>query len=49
VLHLASYTGPHYDGVPAIGEHTGEVLTELLALSADELAALAASGVVKSA
>jgi crotonobetainyl-CoA:carnitine CoA-transferase CaiB-like acyl-CoA transferase len=47
VLHLASYAGPRYDGVPAIGEHTGEVLRELLALSADELAALAASGVVR--
>jgi crotonobetainyl-CoA:carnitine CoA-transferase CaiB-like acyl-CoA transferase len=49
VLHLASYAGPRYDGVPAIGEHTGEVLRELLALSADELAALAASGVVRGA
>ncbi len=30
VLHLASYAGPAYDGVPAIGEHTDEVLAELL-------------------
>jgi len=30
VLHVASYAGPTYDGVPAIGEHTAEVLDELL-------------------
>ncbi len=30
VLHLGSYPGPTYDGVPAIGEHTDEVLAELL-------------------
>lgn len=30
VLHLASYGGPVYHGVPAIGEHTEEVLAELL-------------------
>ncbi|MFC5731187.1 CaiB/BaiF CoA transferase family protein [Nocardioides vastitatis] len=30
VLHLASYDGPVYHGVPAIGEHTEEVLAELL-------------------
>ncbi len=30
VLHLGSYPGPTYDGVPGIGEHTDEVLDELL-------------------
>jgi crotonobetainyl-CoA:carnitine CoA-transferase CaiB-like acyl-CoA transferase len=30
VLHLASYGGPRYDGVPTIGQHTDEVLDELL-------------------
>ena len=30
VLHLGSYTGPTYHGVPGIGEHTDEVLGELL-------------------
>jgi crotonobetainyl-CoA:carnitine CoA-transferase CaiB-like acyl-CoA transferase len=30
VLHLASYEGPTYHGVPAIGEHTDEVLAQLL-------------------
>lgn len=31
VLHVKGYAGPGYDGVPAIGEHTDEVLAELLA------------------
>ncbi|MEU0486479.1 CoA transferase, partial [Streptosporangium sp. NPDC006013] len=30
VLHVRSYDGPRYDGVPAIGQHTREVLDELL-------------------
>lgn len=30
VLHVSGYAGPTYDGVPAIGEHTDEVLAELL-------------------
>lgn len=30
VLHLADYAGPGYDGVPSIGQHTDEVLAELL-------------------
>jgi crotonobetainyl-CoA:carnitine CoA-transferase CaiB-like acyl-CoA transferase len=30
VLHLAGYAGPSYHGVPAIGEHTEEILAELL-------------------
>lgn len=30
VLHLKDYGGPTYDGVPSIGEHTQEVLDELL-------------------
>jgi crotonobetainyl-CoA:carnitine CoA-transferase CaiB-like acyl-CoA transferase len=30
VLHLASYRGPSYHGVPGVGEHTDEVLDELL-------------------
>ena len=30
VLHLASYAGPTYHGVPGIGEHTDEVLDDLL-------------------
>ena len=30
VLHVKDYAGPTYDGVPTIGEHTDEVLRELL-------------------
>lgn len=30
VLHFESYPGPTYHGVPAIGEHTDEVLAKLL-------------------
>jgi len=45
VLHLASSGAPAYDGVPAIGEHTDDVLTELLGLDEDQLASLRALGV----
>ncbi|MFA1551839.1 CaiB/BaiF CoA transferase family protein [Actinomadura chokoriensis] len=31
VLHLSRWDGPRYEGVPGVGEHTGEVLSELLA------------------
>jgi crotonobetainyl-CoA:carnitine CoA-transferase CaiB-like acyl-CoA transferase len=30
VLHVEGYPGPAYDGVPAVGQHTDEVLAELL-------------------
>ena len=46
VLHMASYAGPAYDGVPTIGQHTETALTGLLALSPEELAALGAADVV---
>jgi crotonobetainyl-CoA:carnitine CoA-transferase CaiB-like acyl-CoA transferase len=49
VLHLRSYAGPVYHGVPAIGEHTGEVLSEMLALPAAELEALRSRGVIADA
>ncbi|WP_408898219.1 CaiB/BaiF CoA transferase family protein [Nocardioides sp. R1-1] len=45
ILHVGSYAGPSYDGVPAVGEHTAEVLGEI-GLSAADLAALTAAGVV---
>lgn len=41
VLHLAGYEGPAYEGVPAIGEHTREVLADVLKLTETELDALA--------
>lgn len=46
VLHLASYRGPNYDGVPKVGEHTEEVLTNLLSLSSERLRELREKGVV---
>ncbi|RFU19145.1 CaiB/BaiF CoA transferase family protein [Geodermatophilus marinus] len=46
VLHMGGYDGPVYDGVPAVGEHTGAVLSDLLQLSPDEFGAL--DGVVSA-
>jgi formyl-CoA transferase len=46
VLHMGSYSGPVYDGVPTIGEHTHTALPELLGMAADELEALGAAAVV---
>lgn len=45
ILHLDQYDGPDYDGVPAVGEHTREVL-EAAGVTTDQIGALAASGVV---
>jgi crotonobetainyl-CoA:carnitine CoA-transferase CaiB-like acyl-CoA transferase len=46
VLHLAGYSGPRYDGVPGIGEHTRLVLSESLGLTSGELDRLAGQGVI---
>jgi crotonobetainyl-CoA:carnitine CoA-transferase CaiB-like acyl-CoA transferase len=46
VLHMGSYAGPEYEGVPAIGEHTASALRELLGTTAQDLDALGNSGVV---
>lgn len=46
ILHMTGYSGPQYDGVPAVGEHTTDVLTERLGLAADELAHLRQQRVV---
>jgi crotonobetainyl-CoA:carnitine CoA-transferase CaiB-like acyl-CoA transferase len=46
VLHLSSYDGPVYDGVPTVGQHTGEILRGRLRLCGDELAELVTGGVV---
>lgn len=48
VLHLDSYGGPVYDGVPEVGEHTAAVLPELLGLSAQEMTTLGADGTVRA-
>jgi crotonobetainyl-CoA:carnitine CoA-transferase CaiB-like acyl-CoA transferase len=47
VLHLKDYDGPVYDGVPAIGQHTAEVLEQLLHLGAEELAVLVEAGTAR--
>lgn len=49
ILHLAHYPGPTYHGVPALGEHTNEVLADWLGLADARLAELAASGTVLQA
>jgi crotonobetainyl-CoA:carnitine CoA-transferase CaiB-like acyl-CoA transferase len=49
VLHLASFDGPTYDGVPLIGEHSRSVLADWVGLSEADFDALAATGVVKQA
>jgi crotonobetainyl-CoA:carnitine CoA-transferase CaiB-like acyl-CoA transferase len=46
VLHMGSYAGPVYDGVPDIGEHTESALTGLLGLTRDEIARLGSDDVV---
>ncbi|MGY1773717.1 CaiB/BaiF CoA transferase family protein [Blastococcus sp. SYSU D00813] len=46
VLHMGSYDGPLYDGVPTIGEHTEAGLTGLLGMRREELDALGAADVV---
>lgn len=46
VLHMGSYEGPTYVGVPAIGEHTGSALCELLGMSSAELGELGSAHVV---
>lgn len=40
VVHLGSYEGPTYDGVPALGEHTTEVLSGRLSLDQQEISQL---------
>ena len=46
VLHMSSYAGPEYHGVPEIGEHTHTVLAEEFEFSEAELAELADQGVI---
>ena len=48
ILHVDGYDGPVYDGVPAVGEHTREVLAGELGVPDAELAELAAAGVVSA-
>jgi crotonobetainyl-CoA:carnitine CoA-transferase CaiB-like acyl-CoA transferase len=46
VLHLDSYAGPLYEGVPAVGEHTETALAGLLGMEAGELQRLTRDAVV---
>jgi crotonobetainyl-CoA:carnitine CoA-transferase CaiB-like acyl-CoA transferase len=46
VLHMRDWHGPGYDGVPAIGEHTAEVLRTLAEVDGERLAELSRAGVV---
>ncbi|AAZ55326.1 CoA transferase [Thermobifida fusca] len=48
VLHMSSYAGPEYHGVPEIGEHTHTVLAEEFEFSEAELAELADQGVISA-
>jgi crotonobetainyl-CoA:carnitine CoA-transferase CaiB-like acyl-CoA transferase len=48
VLHLRGYAGPSYHGVPAIGEHTADVLAGFLDTGTGRLTDLAAAGVVSA-
>ncbi|MBI1376603.1 MAG: CoA transferase [Frankiales bacterium] len=48
ILHVDSYAGPEYVGVPSVGEHTAEVLSERAGLSAEDISALAGRGVVSA-
>lgn len=46
VLHFSSYAGPVYDGVPTIGEHTSEVLSEQVGMAATDIGGLVNDRVV---
>ncbi|MBB3665160.1 crotonobetainyl-CoA:carnitine CoA-transferase CaiB-like acyl-CoA transferase [Prauserella sediminis] len=46
ILHVRDTDRPVYEGVPAVGEHTGQVLAGELGMPADALSALAADGVI---
>jgi len=47
VLHVEGYEVERYEGVPAIGQHTRDVLGGLLSLGEADLTALADSGTVR--
>jgi crotonobetainyl-CoA:carnitine CoA-transferase CaiB-like acyl-CoA transferase len=49
VLHVASFDGPTYDGVPAIGQHSRAVLSEWIDLDTTEFDSLQTAGVVAQA
>lgn len=48
ILHVSSYDGPEYVGVPEIGQHTAEVLESMLGMSESDVAEFAAAGIVSA-
>ena len=46
ILHVSSYSGPEYAGVPAIGQHTKEVLQDFRGFDDARIQSLAQSGVI---
>jgi crotonobetainyl-CoA:carnitine CoA-transferase CaiB-like acyl-CoA transferase len=46
VLHMNDYAGPTYDGVPAVGEHTREVLVDEAGFTVGDVADLLAKRVI---
>lgn len=46
ILHASDSARPVYDGVPSVGEHTADILTNHLGKSADDVKQLASSGVI---
>ena len=46
VLHVEDYDGPRYEGVPAVGEHTTEVLAGEAGIPEEELAELRTAGII---
>ena len=46
ILHVSSYSGPEYVGVPEIGQHTKEVLQDFLGFDDARIQSLAQSGVI---
>lgn len=48
ILHMRGSERPTYDGVPAVGEHTYQVLGDLDGVSSTDLVALAEQGIISS-
>jgi crotonobetainyl-CoA:carnitine CoA-transferase CaiB-like acyl-CoA transferase len=47
VLRLTGYVPPAYEGIPATGEHTWDVLAEDLGISREAFQSLVRAGVVR--
>ena len=49
VLHFGGYPGPAYPAVPRVGEHTADVLADMLGMPADEVARLRDAEIISAA